>query len=154
MKKILLFVFSISISISSCVVYRTTPIDPNLRTYEKVIDLPEKSKDDIYVLANKWMVETFNSAESIIQYSDKEAGTIMGKYVFDYPGHFVKSIIQIDVRDNKCRIYFKNPVIKNIERDLDYRSMRSNESMILTNNRWRELGGDFSNYLQTSEEWN
>lgn len=152
MKKILVLIFVIAIS--SCVIHRTSPIDTNLRTYEKVIDLPEKSKEDIFVLSNKWMVETFNSAQSVIEYSDKEAGTIMGKYVFDYTGHFVKSIIQIDARENKCRIHFKNPLIRNVDRDLDYRDMRSNESMILTNNKWKELAESFSTYLQTNVEWN
>jgi hypothetical protein len=54
------------------------------RRFEKVIDVPGFSKSDLYVKANAWFVETFNSAESVIEFQDKEAGKIMGKYVFSY----------------------------------------------------------------------
>ena len=42
------------------------------------------SKNEVYVKANLWLVDIFNSAKSVIQFSDKEAGIIKGKYVLYY----------------------------------------------------------------------
>ena len=39
------------------------------------------SKNELYIKANQWMVKTFNNAKSVIQFQDKEAGKIMGKYL-------------------------------------------------------------------------
>ena len=36
--------------------------------------------NDNYIRANEWMVENFNNAESVIQFSDKENGIVKGKY--------------------------------------------------------------------------
>lgn len=40
-----------------------------------------KTKNELFVQANLWMVDQFNNAESVIQYSDKEAGVLKGKYL-------------------------------------------------------------------------
>ena len=42
---------------------------------------PAGSKAELFVKANLWMVDQFKSAKSVIQYSDKEAGVIKGKYL-------------------------------------------------------------------------
>ncbi|WP_107822016.1 DUF4468 domain-containing protein [Mangrovibacterium marinum] len=47
---------------------------------EQVIEVPG-TKDELYVKANEWMVRSFNNAKSVIQFQDKEAGKIMGKYL-------------------------------------------------------------------------
>ena len=49
------------------------------------------SKDELYVKANAWMVSAFNNAKSVVQYQDKEAGTIMGKYLM-HGGTLVQSM--------------------------------------------------------------
>ena len=75
MKKILLIaLLALSASCGS-VQYLKSPILPQ----QKAVML-ETSKDVNFVNANEWMVETFNNAESVIQYSDKEAGIVKGKY--------------------------------------------------------------------------
>lgn len=63
------------------------------------------------------MIETFNSAESVIQLSDKEEGVIIGKYLMYgtiSPGIYgttndtrVYAIIDIRVKDNKARFEVK-----------------------------------------------
>ena len=72
---------------------------PATMTVAKVIDVaiaPETSKDELFVRSNTWMVENFNNAESVIQFSDKEAGIVAGKYTF-----FTKSVSvsMYDVRE-------------------------------------------------------
>ena len=40
----------------------------------------EKTLEENYIAANEFMVENFNHGESVIQFSDKEAGIVKGKY--------------------------------------------------------------------------
>lgn len=67
--------------LNGCATMMGAKAAPEMRTFEKVIEISDKSKDQIYIKANGWFVETFNSAESVIEFQDKEAGKIMGKYV-------------------------------------------------------------------------
>lgn len=73
------------------------------------------NKTDNYIMANEWMVESFNNAESVIQFSDKDAGIVKGKYVLHftpavYAGYLstpeVKNgaIITIKVKDSVAKI--------------------------------------------------
>jgi len=78
MKKFTILSFCIGVSylLNSCasIVIQDTP-PPKIATFEN-----ELSKDQNYVLANEWMVESFNNATSVIQFTDKESGTVKGKY--------------------------------------------------------------------------
>lgn len=47
----------------------------------KVVNVEDATKTELYVRANNWMVSAFNNAESVIQFTDKETGTITGKYL-------------------------------------------------------------------------
>jgi len=71
-------------------------------------------KNSNYIKANEWMVNSFNNAESVIQFTDKEAGVVKGKYVMkagvvstspyiaSRPANF--AIITIRVKDQASRI--------------------------------------------------
>src|SRR5690625_7103367 len=65
-------------------------------------------KDDLYIRTNGWFVETFNSPESVIEFQDKEAGKIMGKYVYTYSEgvytYAVRQTISIDIREGRLRM--------------------------------------------------
>lgn len=81
---------------------------------EKIVPVSGKTKNQLYVTANKWMVDTFNNASSVIEFTDKEAGTIIGKYLvsgnvtsFGMAGVLDTRIyakINIEVKDNKAKI--------------------------------------------------
>ena len=60
-----------------------------------------KSKNDNYVLAYEYMIETFVDSESVIEFSDKEEGVISGKYNFDGSK---KAVITVKVKNNSARI--------------------------------------------------
>lgn len=87
---------------------------PRTANYDNQLD-----KSGNYVLANEWMVEAFNNAESVIQFTDKESGTIKGKYILKQAyistSPYVAStsalsaIITLRVRDNKIRIEIDPP---------------------------------------------
>lgn len=74
------------------------------------IDVPG-TKDEIYIRANQWMVRHFESAKNVIQFTDKEAGKIMGKYLMrsmivrgKRDPVDVYSLITISVKDNATKI--------------------------------------------------
>lgn len=62
-----------------------------------------------------WAVGYFNKADSVIEYSDKDAGIISGKYVGDvYPimgglsgSQSIKSIFTVSVKDGKVKLDLK-----------------------------------------------
>ena len=84
------------------------------KSTEKVVKLNNKPQDDLYIRANTWMVENFNNAESVIQFSDKPNGIVTGKYLLSSKGVMgnglstawknVYAIIKIQVKENAARI--------------------------------------------------
>ncbi len=72
-----------------------------------------QSKNEIFVNSNLWLVESFVSAKSIIQYSDKEAGVIAGKFkIMDDPYNTninkeVEAVIKIFVSEGNVKISIK-----------------------------------------------
>lgn len=98
----------------SCVA--TQPLQLNYKDYtlEKEIS-STKGKNDLFIIANSWMVETFNNATNVIQFSDKEAGMIKGRYLMGgsissastYVPEIdrrVFAIITVQVRDSLTKI--------------------------------------------------
>ena len=84
----------------------------NIGTVEKIIPVPNETKNELYVKANNWMVDTFTNAKSVVQFTDKESGTISGRY---FLGNVVPesqygaainvfATIKIRVKDKACRI--------------------------------------------------
>ncbi len=120
MKKLLLLaiVFVSSAMLTSCVTSKKLLDSPPQKT--KTIE-NEFNKDSNFIKANEWMVETFNDAESVIQFTDKEAGIVKGKYVMKkgsvtaglYGGTNTTdpfyAIITIRTKDNACRIEIDPP---------------------------------------------
>ena len=106
MKKILLI--ALLALTASCVSVKnfTNDTTPIVKNVELTTD-----KNFNYIRANEWMVETFVNAESVIQFSDKEAGIVKGKYLL-YKGwssgyYSVKSsnaIITVKVKDKSATI--------------------------------------------------
>lgn len=91
------------------------PLDINRQvstTY--VIDVKNKLKNELYILANAWFIAQFNSGKAVIQMNDKEAGIMIGKGHIPTLGHrdgFSKSvdvstwvIVRIDIKDEKVRL--------------------------------------------------
>lgn len=101
----------LAIIINSCAPLKTIMIE---EPFIKVYDDLEASQNELFLKANEWMVATFKDAESVIQYSDKEEGTLLGKYLMF--GEIRQGLynvttdtriyakIDIRVKDNKARI--------------------------------------------------
>lgn len=79
-----------------------------------VIGCPNLSKNDIYIQAHSWFVNSFNSGKSVIQFDDKEAGTILAKgYLRDIAlyapfgkqyGISARVLFRIDIKEERARI--------------------------------------------------
>ena len=114
MSKLYLFLFVVGIvSMSSCVQYQDVVFKDNEGVVQ-IYDSLSSNQSELFVKANGWMVETFNDASSVIQYSDKEAGVLIGKYLLSgkvLTGLYgatadtrVYAKIELKVKDNKARI--------------------------------------------------
>jgi len=107
MKKLYLSIFLL-IFLQACattafVEYK--PIEIN-----EVVLVPGKNKTEIYTKARQWFTNYFISGESVIDYEDKESGTIIGKGTADNGSINIVSRsrinykIKVDTKDNKARI--------------------------------------------------
>lgn len=84
--------------------------------FREVIDVPGKTKDQIFVIARSWTSKIFNDADKAIDYEDKEAGVVSGKVRLAV---FTKAMVgsvqstvdlsfKIEVKDEKLRYTFTN----------------------------------------------
>lgn len=91
------------------------PLDMNNQlTFTSIIEVPGKTKDQIYVSLHSWFVSSFNSGKSAVQMADKEQGVILAKGYLSGVGSrvgFSKSVvvgayivIRLDIKDEKVRL--------------------------------------------------
>lgn len=80
---------------------------------ESIVRLDDVSKSELYVRANDWMVDAFKDSMSVIKFSDKESGTITGRYLlqnmapidqYNKIPRYVYASIRIKVKDNASKI--------------------------------------------------
>lgn len=81
---------------------------------DTIISIANISKDDLFVKASTWIAQKYNSAQDVVQYSDKEAGVIVCKGLFSHSfgnpmiyGFFngkISYTLSIKVKDGKCRV--------------------------------------------------
>lgn len=98
----------LAVSIFSCSPWKKVSTDPS---YSLIIDAPGISKDELFVDINRWFAYEFNSSESVINYQDKEAGIISGRFSSPYEAAGYKndglSDIESEVRDERFKITFE-----------------------------------------------
>lgn len=132
-------------------------------SFEKIIEAPG-TKADLYIKANEWFVNTFNSAESVIQFHDKEAGKIMGKYVAPFNisiyNYYSQSTITVEVKDNKAKISFSDPLWKTVSDSFgnsyneQYKPVKKDNAVKPIRQTWIDVSQSFeSHMLLKSSEW-
>ncbi len=98
----------ITIGAFSCSPWKKVATSP---AYSQIVDAPGLSKDELFVGINRWIAYEFATSESVINYADKEAGVISGRYISDYEaGGYVnsgKSDIVFEIRDDRFKISFE-----------------------------------------------
>lgn len=134
--------------------------DEILRTMEVIFDYPNKTNDQLYILANTWFVEYFNSDESIIEFQDKENGKIAGKYTFQHGNgiyyYMIKQTISIGIKNEKLKLRFLNPVYKTIRSGEgpthDYQPLLSQKSIDVARLEWTKASNSLDTYIKNARD--
>lgn len=97
-------------------------------TIQKVFDAPGYSREQIYDGAKIWISENFRSAKAVLEYENKEAGTIIGNGNIQFPcqgwkcmgtgGWKVSFTMRTDIKDQKFRLTFTNLRVFGTDRGL------------------------------------
>jgi len=123
----------------------------------KVVTVKGKTKNELYIRANTWMVETFNNAKSVIQFNDKENGIVTGKYIMatiittTTTRHEVYSIIKIQVKDEAAKITISPESYKS---DANFFAGGKNYSLEMMNADVDALINNFSKSIMETESSN
>jgi len=160
-EKLLLLALMIASSCSSVSENIQTDFHPEMRHYEKIIQITNTTQNDLYIRANEWFVETFHNAESVIQFQDKEAGIIKGKYYYLIPktfhpvfgndfelGAVTYSIITVEVKEDKARIQI-DKMLNNRFVEMEYDEEVMQNAHII----WDELTKSLENKLSGNTNW-
>ena len=148
MKKLnILLILGLALLLMSCATVKPSEV----KGMTKVVDVPGVSKDELFVRASSWMVETFNSSKSVTQYSDKEAGIIKGKYVIDFPQLTAQgscdATITIECKDEKCRLIIDDPY------DFRVKDIYSTRIVNMTQNGFDTVIGNISYVCESFEKY-
>jgi hypothetical protein len=156
-------VIFLSVILYGCGTMMGAKASEEARRFEKIIDIPNLSKSEIYIKANAWFVETFNSAESVIEFQDKEAGKIMGKYIYGYTeGVYtqkVRQTISIDIRENKIRFIINDPYFKTTSGlgqaypNASYSPLVTQAGLNKARVEWENLSNSLADYLKSDDSW-
>lgn len=103
MKKTIILFFLITVS-----TYSQEPLE-----YDNIIEVNSIEKDKLFEVLNDWTAITFNSANDVIQLSDKDNGKLiikgvknysLGRLLYNCYDGFISFTLKIVVKDNKYRI--------------------------------------------------
>lgn len=108
------FLLLLFIVLSGCAT--AMPVTTEPLSVQKVIDLPGLSKIQIYEKSKMWMAVTFKSSKAVIEYDNKEEGTIIGNGMIQRPQSAVNIMgtgnvlftLREDMKDEKARLSFDN----------------------------------------------
>lgn len=152
MKKLIVLLISICI-LNSCAltVYEANFTQPFTKTYDV-----KGTQDELFIKANLWMITIFKDARSVIQYSDKSTGVILGKYLLHYyPAYHsqytdvqeidIYAVIEIRVKDDKAFISIKPDNFKYLDENKRYNYGQKDAEIDITN-----LLASFSNSMSAT----
>lgn len=94
------------------------PVADEDRTFERVVEAPGYSKEQIFNGTKIWIAENFKSAKAVLEYENKDEGTLIGNGIISYPcsglgcidkEHWkVPFTMRVDIKDQKFRLTFIN----------------------------------------------
>jgi len=162
--RILLLLIVLGIGISGCTTMPGPAADPAMRSFEKVASFEGVSKNALYIKVNEWFVKTFNSAESVIEFQDKEAGVVMGKYIYDYVEsqfhHFVHQTMKVEVKEGKLKMSITDPSYTTTSAYVsggDHTSRKplvTQKGLVVAQHKWLELFEDLNSYINSgNSDW-
>lgn len=117
----------------------------------QVVEIKGHSKDQLFESSKIWMAKVFNSSNSVVQYADKNTGSIIGKGNIQYPcsgfidceafgKDVVNFTIKIDTKDERVRVafsdisrkpltYIKGGINTNIGRDVPIMQVKQQQQV-------------------------
>lgn len=130
--------------------------------YESIVDFPGMTAQEIYDNANLWAVQTFKKADSVIEYSNADTGTISGKFSWETNGFYgvytvnsARAIFSIQIKDEKARLMFDFSEIY-VKQGYNGFWRKANSSEFKKTNfqqTCQELVKDFNSYINTDSDW-
>lgn len=117
MRTIILKVFAISaFTLAGCAGMQE--ITEEQRTITTVSDVPGLGRERIFAGTKIWIAENFRSAKAVLEYENKEDGTIIGNASIPYPCDGMSCLargdwsvpftIKVEMKDAKIRTTFSN----------------------------------------------
>lgn len=120
MKK-LLAAASVGVLLTGC---STMELSENpLNQYQKIVEIPNTSQDQIYDGSKQWFAKNFHDSNSVIKYDNAEKGSIIGKgnMKFECLGDVVscygasndslRFTVKVDSKDNRARVSFEDLIL-------------------------------------------
>jgi hypothetical protein len=88
------------------------------RRIEQVYEVPGHTRDQIYSAARMWIAENFKSAKAVIEYENKEEGTLIGNGIIQYPCSGFSCVLKedwtvpftmrVETKEGRFRVTFTN----------------------------------------------
>lgn len=82
---------------------------------EKIVSVPGLTKNQIFDQTKIYIAENFKSAKAVLEYENKETGTIIGNGVSKYPSDGIRGsswtisyTMRVDIKDERYRCTFMN----------------------------------------------
>lgn len=104
--------------LGGCATMTATPLPDSAKTFEKVVEVPELTKDEIYTATKVWIAQNFKSAKAVIEIDSKEDGLIVGNGIIDYPCDGIECLakgdwrvpftMRVDIKEGRFRLSFSN----------------------------------------------
>lgn len=154
----------LSVLISACgpaIMYGPEAPEP-MRSYEKIMAIRGKSKNEIFVTTNEWLVETFEPGEFYLEFQDKEGGKIMGQYVYTYlDGLYaceVSQTVDISIKEEKIRLQIFSPtyaVTTAIDQEYygTHRPLTTEKGLTRAKSNWEWFEHSLYEKLTAVDEW-
>lgn len=107
------------LSLSGCATIEQAK-KPPMTQYEKIVEVPNTSKDEIYEGARQWFAKSFKDSNSVLRYQDKASGSIIGKGNAKMPCSGMSCLatpsnlqftVKVDAKDNRARVTFDDLMI-------------------------------------------
>ena len=87
-------------------------------TFERVVDAPGFTKDQLFEASKVWIAQNFRSAKAVLEYENKAEGKIIGNGIINYPCDGIECLgksdwsahftMQVDIKDQKFKLAFSN----------------------------------------------
>jgi hypothetical protein len=94
------------------------PIANADRSFERIVEAPGYSKEQIFNGTKIWIADNFTSAKAVLEYENKEDGTLIGNGVIPYPCSGIDCVakadwkvpftMRVDIKDQKYRLTFNS----------------------------------------------